>query len=849
MKPLMVMAVGNAVEGDSRVEKTAVSARNHGFDVVVVGVKQRDVSMFGSYEGIPIYRLVPDWTEYLEWRRHQPKEELAAEDFVDQENEKIREETNLLKAQAREKLEFAQSLRSLPRLVAPKLFSQRTAPTIDWDQKLAPVYRGLTDVREGLVRARVNVGNYKEWLMSGQPGKAIELWPQIGGFEALFLRAFRELQPDIIHVHDRHPMSAAKIYQLEKIKEGIHVPWIYDAHEYLAGQRFSGPARHRYGWLALESEMIQYADHVITVSEQLAAKLQERHHLTRRPSVVVNAPSGVRSLNPDAGRTSLRAELGLKDEPLIVYVGKLAERRGILTAVEAMKYLPGVHLAFVGSKDVAPRAQITDLAKKHKISDRVHIVDYVPSKHVTSYISSADIGLSPLFGTKAHHQALATKIREYLQAGLPIVASDLQAQGTFIRENKVGAVHEERDPKSMADAVREVLVALPRYRQRVDEVRVSHSWEQQELILGQIWRSMKPVNDQSGRELTPPPTHVVPPFRRQMRNRVYPLLRLAEDSDYSMAFAFKSNIYLQISTLEWKLLGHATGAADKQLHTWTQLLESADALVMLDYDPIFEDVIGPATNLKHQLERSGITLYSFVSYDELTDPFEEMALFPGTHWESLDESLLVRISKRRAAARAIVKERGAVVLTTTPETLKLDLPVHWIPNFDVARAKVAKQDLSQIDPIRIGILAGSRPQPVLAALNEMKQGNPFFEFVDVHAHNGSAMGVSLLIDRIGQGFHSAAALSAMKEGIPVLASYDPKITEKMPTLPPYTNVSLATLMAQVRSVANSLLVDSSGEDGLCGDSTQHKLEFYMDVLSSLSDPFVAAVRETSTDEE
>ena len=836
-KPLMVMAVGNTVEGDSRVEKMAVSARDQGYEVVIVGMKQRDVSMLGSYERIPIYRLVPDWSEYLDWRRRQPKEEMGAEDYIDQENERVRAEVANFKSKTEEKVNFVLSLRNLPRLVAPSRFSQSLENKFDVSDKLAPVFQKVIDTRETWVRAKLNKQNLSQWLRSGQPGQAKGLWPQIIGFEDLFLRAFRELQPDIIHVHDRHPMSAAKLYQDERLRDGVFVPWIYDAHEYLPGQRFSGPARHRYGWLALESEMIQYANHVITVSDQLADKLQARHHLERTPSVVVNAPSSARILNSGLNRQSLREELGLGDEPLLVYVGKLAERRGIYTAVEAMPLLPSVHLAFVGSKDKAPRAEIEKLARKLKVSNRVHIVDYVPSKHVTSYVSSADIGLSPLYGTKAHHQALATKIREYIQAGLPIVGTDLQAQGTFICETKIGCVHEERNPRSFAKAVGEVLRDLPRFRERIDLIRKDHSWESQEPVLGKIWQQFASMAAVDEPNLEFPV--VVPPFRRGMLNRTYTLLRLLTTIDENVALAWKGKIYLQQSPLEWRLLGNAYGAVEEQLRTWNLLLKTTDHLVTLDYEPLFEETLGTGLNLKRQLGRSGIDLYAFVSDDQLADPYEEMALIRGSHWESLDKSILARLAANREVARNILRDRGAKLVSTSPGVLKLGLPSVWLPDFSLEQTTMMRQALQSVEPIRIGILSEKRPEPVLSALRELRENNRFFEFVDVHENRGCSQSISILIDRIGSGFHTSAALMAMQKGIPVLASYDPGILNELQVLPPYLPISLASLDAQIRKVASELVSQNSNDEGEPRGNIEEQISEYFGYLTNLENPFSA----------
>ncbi|MBD4544082.1 glycosyltransferase, partial [Xanthomonas citri pv. citri] len=90
------------------------------------------------------------------------------------------------------------------------------------------------------------------------------------------------------------------------------------------------------------------------------------------------------------------------DVPLLVYVGKLAEVRGVGTLVDALPLLPGVHVAFVGSPDPAARQALRDRAAQLDVTDRMHLVDYVPSASVTWYVSSATAGVSPLLPTPAH---------------------------------------------------------------------------------------------------------------------------------------------------------------------------------------------------------------------------------------------------------------------------------------------------------------------------------------------------------------------------------------------------------------------------------------------------------------
>ncbi len=332
---------------------------------------------------------------------------------------------------------------------------------------------------------------YAWWAATRRVGRAFpaERWtrsiPVTAYYRRAFLPALREIAPDAVHVHDIHLLGTVADYA------GVasHRPQVvYDAHEYVAGLAVSGARTQRSvdGWAALEREFIGAADRVITVADGLAQRLEAAHHLQRRPAVVHNAPIAWR----DGGESSrsLRHECGIgPDVTLAVYSGALSAARGVDTAVEALGLLPDLHLAVVAVPYPHPMAaRLAQIAERVGAAGRLHLVPPVPSHEVPSYLSEANVAVSPILGDSvSYDEALPNKLFEFLHAGLPMVVSDCRSMAQFVTEHDLGQVFRAGDAADLARGLREVLANPP--RPDTAALRREYSWQGQEPHLVAVY--------------------------------------------------------------------------------------------------------------------------------------------------------------------------------------------------------------------------------------------------------------------------------------------------------------------------------------------------------------------------
>lgn len=441
-RPRLAVIVHNGIDGDSRVLKTAIAAGRAGWDVLLLGVATSGVrsdSWLGSVRvtRIPLSRVLFERMG-LSWAQSS--------------------RSRLLPSGVRRK-----SLRLLKAMLSRLPHTSRSA------QLLRKIRTRLERATQPTVKA--------DWLSEVSP-EQIEWrrdWPIFNDWWLTFTPELAAFDPDVIHANDPQMIGVAARYVQDARLHGRPCHWVYDSHEYVPAVDWGGPQVSA-AYVQHEAEFIGRADAVVTVSREIATRLQDAHGLAPTPLVVANAPiAGIES------DVSVRAVCGLDESaPLLVYSGVLAQKRGVDLVVRALAELPGVHLVVVCSGKGEALERLRDLAVEVGVADRFHVALYVAPALVPSYLSSADVALSPHRWDPNHDSSLPTKTMEYLHARLPLVASDMKVTKAFLAETGVGETFVREDVADLAATLRKVLADLPKYRAAITEdLLAAHSWQQE----------------------------------------------------------------------------------------------------------------------------------------------------------------------------------------------------------------------------------------------------------------------------------------------------------------------------------------------------------------------------------
>jgi glycosyltransferase involved in cell wall biosynthesis len=248
------------------------------------------------------------------------------------------------------------------------------------------------------------------------------LWDGAAGVTTAFSAIVRH-RPRFVHTRTSVPAGIGLIAATLSMR-----PFLYDADselskEYVDGGHWQrGSLRHRV-LAGIERVCRRRADAIVVLSNRLRSEFVDRDGLRAPITVIPCCVEGDRFAFDPQMREQRRAELGIGDGRLLVYVGKTGPRYMIDETIELAKRIRAragaVRLLILTQDDSTP---FEDLASRGQCRDLV-VVRRAASSEVPGWLSAADAGLALIRPMPSERGSSPIKIGEYLAAGLPVITT------------------------------------------------------------------------------------------------------------------------------------------------------------------------------------------------------------------------------------------------------------------------------------------------------------------------------------------------------------------------------------------------------------------------------------------
>ena len=306
------------------------------------------------------------------------------------------------------------------------------------------------------------------------------LWTHIG-----LITRMVQSRPDVVHAHDVNTLPTAWLTAVL-----THSPLVYDAHEISTGREGYASFRSLVGWI--EKHLMPRAAGTITTT-QTRAKFFARAYGVPRPLVLQNRPR----LSATERSQRIREELQLDQPwPIVLYQGGLQQGRGLERLIEVAAEVKDAYFVFIGGGRL--ETDLKGIARTLNIKDRVFFIPTVSLQDLEHYTASADIGVQPIENTCLNHFSTdSNKLFEYVQAGLPVVASNLPEIRSVVNEHKLGKLVPAGNNSALAAAINELVQDTVKRTMFSDNARLARralSWEDQEHILTQLYNEILAEN-------------------------------------------------------------------------------------------------------------------------------------------------------------------------------------------------------------------------------------------------------------------------------------------------------------------------------------------------------------------
>lgn len=270
-----------------------------------------------------------------------------------------------------------------------------------------------------------------------------------------------EFNIDVIYAHDLYMAKPA--CKAAGIK---NIPFILDLHENYPAAVYGYKWAVKFPnllfvqpwkWKAIERKYLPKADRIVVLSKNFKEQLLLKYHDLKRENIFIygNFPDVEQLM-----KYKIKSNIISKGK-YVFYFGGIAERRGIFTAIDAMKIIRqkgivDLKLLLIGPVDKAEKKGFMKAINQKDIKDNIVYFSWRAISELPSLISASMLCLSPIIRNPQHDSGVANKVFQYMLFERPVIASDCVPQLEVINKSEAGLMFKSGDAYDLASKILEL---------------------------------------------------------------------------------------------------------------------------------------------------------------------------------------------------------------------------------------------------------------------------------------------------------------------------------------------------------------------------------------------------------
>ena len=200
----------------------------------------------------------------------------------------------------------------------------------------------------------------------------------------------------------------------------------------------------------------------------------------------------VRNLPSKFNNKKYSEVLNYPGKKIMLYQGSLNMGRGLEMAIDAMQYIEVAVLVIIGEGDLSE--QLRQRVVEKNLGARVKFLGRIPFDELFAYTSTADLGLTleENLGL-SYYYSLPNKLFDYIQAQVPVIASDFPEISKIIDYYQIGCTLKDRKPFQFAELINRIFNDPSLYaawKSNLEKAGEELCWENEESKLFAIYRKL-----------------------------------------------------------------------------------------------------------------------------------------------------------------------------------------------------------------------------------------------------------------------------------------------------------------------------------------------------------------------